>query len=153
MPRARNASVVFGNMHMAEFLGHRAKRIGRMLFFNVCMEGVEMHQHIRLAHIVDQLGRIAQGVEEIRLETIEGLNTEGDTEFDGLSRGHLQAFYSPFPFVLRSAATAHYAQACIERATNELSSEFCCPFNALLQEFGPSRAYLWIDIYQVRFSW
>src|SRR5947207_15368213 len=112
MPRARNASVVFGNMHMAEFLGHCAKRIGRMLFLNVCMEGVEMYQHIRLAHIVDQLGRIPQGVEEIRLETIEGLNTEGDTEFDGLSRGHLQALYSPLAFFVLSAATFHSAQVC-----------------------------------------
>src|SRR5207248_11565818 len=112
MPRARNASVVFGNMHMTEFLGHRAKRVGRMLFFNVCMEGVEMHQHIRPANIVDQLGRIAQGVEEIRLETIEGLNTEGDTEFDGLSRGHLQAFYCSSPFVRRSAGGADFSQAC-----------------------------------------
>src|SRR5437762_8952144 len=91
MPRARNASVVFGNMHMAEFLGHRAKRIGRMLFFNVCMEGVEMHQHIRLAHVVDQLGRIAQGVEEIRLETIEG-----DRKSTRLNSSHRCISYAVF---------------------------------------------------------
>src|SRR2546429_327186 len=33
-------------------LSDGAKRIGRVFFFNVCMEGVEMNQHIRLAHIV-----------------------------------------------------------------------------------------------------
>ena len=112
-----------------------------------------MNQHIRLPHIVDQSGRITQGVEEIGLETIEGLNTKGDTEFAGSLRGHLQAFYSPFPFVRRSAIPGHYSQARIQWATNDFASEFRCPLNALLQELRPSRAYLRIRIYQAGCSW
>lgn len=115
---------------MPKFFSHGAKGIGGMPFLDICMERVEMNPHIWLAHIADQLSRIAQCVEEIRLETIERLNTKSNSELSGVLPGHLQTFYSPFPFVFRSATSGHHTQPGVEWTADEFGSEFRRSCNA-----------------------
>src|SRR5207249_2388463 len=118
-------------MHVSKVLSDGAKRIGRVFFFNVCMEGVEMNQHIRLAHIVGQLRRVGQSVEEIGLKTIEWFDAKRDAKRAGSLGGRVEAFYGSFPFVVGPRPSTHHAQGCIERATNELAPEFRRTRNAL----------------------
>src|SRR5829696_746548 len=131
-----------------------ADRGAHIFLLDVHVERVEVDLHIRHSHLLDEAQRVRREVEEVRLESVEGLDRKqeiraGPSILSDLTIG----FDGPLPLVLRSPLPSEVLPRAVVRAAVDLRARLGAEVDYLLQQRDAPAPYFRIGRDSVRPLW